>query len=116
MAVRIEMAIVARSTARSAWPLSVSGKFAVGGKKAANVPAVQVVSSMASPPPTSASKRLSTRSWRTSRQRLAPIAKRRAISRRRVTERTSSRLATLAQASNSNTAASASNMGRVLYM
>ena len=53
---------------------------------------------VASVPPMAASNRLSPRSWRTSRLRLAPMAERTASSRRRDAPRARSMLATFAQA------------------
>ena len=64
-------------------------------------------SGSASAPPIEASTRLSVRNCRTSRPRLAPNARRTAISRRRPEARASSRLATLAQATSNTMPATA---------
>src|SRR2546429_270211 len=92
----------------------VSG-IGVGGKKATRRREVHFVITKAAVPPSRPSSRLSIKNWRMICWREAPIPSRMAISRRRPTERTNRRLATLAQASRSRTPASPSNIGRILY-
>ncbi len=69
-----------------------------GGRAASSSCWPQYESGSASRPPTAARARLSTSSWRTMRARVAPRARRSAISRRRVLARASSRFATLLHA------------------
>ena len=68
------------------------------GKSAIKPEPVQVARTIPRRPPPSASTRLSTRSWRTTRNRLAPSATRIATSRWRLAPRARIRLATLAHA------------------
>ena len=59
---------------------------------------IQSAINMPTPPPSTARSTLSVSNWRLRRQRLAPIARRTAISLRREDARTNRRFATLAQA------------------
>ncbi len=71
------------------------GRYSAARRPSALAP--QLASTRPIAPPTTASTRLSVRSWRTSRIWLPPRAVRTAISRSRAVARASSRLATLAQ-------------------
>ena len=86
------------STRRSIEKSKVSGSAPAGGGAAWN--AAVTAQAMATPaaPPRSDNSTLSVRSWRTSRVRLAPSARRTATSRRLDEARDSSRFAMLAQA------------------
>ena len=109
----METAIVTKSTRWSTCASFVSGRE-LGGKKETMLRDVNIVITMAAVPPSRPSSRLSIKNWRMICLREAPIPSRMAISRRRPTERTNRRLATLAQASRSRTPASPSNIGRIL--
>jgi hypothetical protein len=111
-AVAMEINMVPHSTRASTEPSMLRGSVVVG-RKAARPRAVQTVVASATRPPVKAMRKFSTMSCRMSVARLAPTERRIASSRRRPTERTRTRLATLAEASSKSTAASASRMGSV---
>ena len=83
------------SSRRSGVKFRVIGSWTFSGIVAARTAAVQNVSSTATVPAVSASSVLSVSSWRTTRQRPAPIARRMAISRRLTVALARNRLATL---------------------
>ena len=86
------------SSRRSGVKFSVIGSCTFAGIAAPSSSAVQNVSRTASVPAVSASSVLSVSSWRTTRQRPAPMARRMAISRRLTVALARNRLATLPQA------------------